>query len=142
MLSLTYGVSVLRRYCQIQHTLHSIHYVKHPRYPALCVSPTGDLTLLDGSLRQYPITPVASNGRSQMLCSAGVIFEPVSAFRVVLVDTEGHIRIVRLSAQDDNIGPVQPGGEGWIGLPDTPLDISCAQISDDGVITALSKQLR
>jgi hypothetical protein len=66
-----------------------------------------------------------------------MIPKPGAGLNVVLVDSRGFIQVLRLDNDDQSVITAQQGVDGWIGRPGESHEISCADIGEDGVITAL-----
>ena len=120
----------------------SIHHLSHPRFPALCVSVSGNFCLLDHSLHQHAVSALFDSDEAPLpyeVHAAGVLSTPAGVIRVVLVDSRGHIRVLRLNMDDSAALTAYPVGNGWIGMTGHTEDLVAIDISEDGLVTALGQ---
>ena len=102
------------------------------------MSDTGALTLLEQSLQHHAVSPSSlhHDQLSVRLVAAGVVSQPVGTVRIVVVDSTGCILVRRLGIEED-APSAHSAGEDWLGSRGEPLNVLNADVSEDGVVTAL-----
>ncbi|KAK8869661.1 hypothetical protein IAR55_000229 [Kwoniella newhampshirensis] len=117
--------------------VHAIHHLPSSPLPVLSISGSAKLQLhlVDSTLEPHSVT-VPPTGLSSTLLSSRVVSSSAESCKLVLVDLAGHVAVLRISYE---ISQAEKISEGNVGDGER-LDF--ADISEDGVITALDGQSR